>query len=1042
MRVRLLGGLEVAGLRPTEIGSRKARTLLSVLALGRGAPVAAERVVAALWGDRPPARPGDQVGVLVSRLRRVLGADRVVRAGAGWALRLDWLDLDELELRVEEAAARLAAGAPGAAREAARAALALVRGELLADEADAPWADAERAAVGRLVARAGVLAAEAALAAGDPYLAANAAEAALDREPYDEVALRVLMRAHVAAGRPAAALAVYARARARLADELGADPAAATEALHAAMLRGAAAEPVPDAPPPAPLVGRSAELAALDARLDGVRAGATAFVVVEGEPGIGKTALVTRWAAAADAVALLGRCDELGRAPALQPVLDALDGHLRRRGPDGAAALFGADAAVIAPLLGGPELPPVAGPTAPPGDPAAGRALLFAALLRTLSAAAGDAAFALVVDDLHHADASTHEFLRFAVRRGRRLIVVATRRPGGPPIPEADTLTLAPLGVEAVAELVGGERAPALLARSGGNPLFLVALAGTDPDAVPDALPVTIRDAVGARADDLGAAAGTLRAAAVLGREIDVDLLAAVLGAGVRELLGHLEDGVRARLLDDHDGALVFAHELVREALAETVTPARRVFAHREAARVLSRRPESDPGAVARHARLGGDAALAASALVTAAARAVARHDLAGADAHLDEATALADGAAVRVARARLELVRNDLAAAAGHAERALALGAGAEGLELAGWVAYYRRDYRAAERYAQAGREQAADAELRASCGILLGRVHHSRGVLGTADALLAEAAEAGPPTVRGTARAWLAGVRCHQGRPADALELVERALLDPGLRHPFVAGHALFARAYALGQRGEPVAGMQAVDRLEGLIAEQPEPFERFVGAAANLRAWLLRGVGRESEARDRNAAAVALTGTGLAEARAAGLLDLADGHLRAGDLPGAAAALAQAEPMLAGEGTMFWHQRHRQGLLRARLALADGRGAEAHEAAAAVAADAAARGAERYRVLAALVAARAAASRGERVDRDAVDGLLTRLDAVAGLEAWWVTAETAAAFAEDRWWRAAERRAARLVSAAARDADALRRAVDDRLTALGRS
>src|SRR5204862_2725306 len=100
------------------------------------------------------------------------------------------------------------------------------------------WAAAERAAVGRVVARARLVAAEAALAAGDPADAAADAEGLLDHDPYDEAALRVLMRAHAAAGRPASALAAYARLREPLATDLGADPVEQTEALHTAVLLG------------------------------------------------------------------------------------------------------------------------------------------------------------------------------------------------------------------------------------------------------------------------------------------------------------------------------------------------------------------------------------------------------------------------------------------------------------------------------------------------------------------------------------------------------------------------------------------------------------------------------------------------------------------------------------------------------------------------------------------------------------------------------------------------------------------------------------
>ncbi|MGH9277396.1 MAG: AfsR/SARP family transcriptional regulator [Acidimicrobiales bacterium] len=107
----------------------------------------------------------------------------------------------------------------GAARAAARAALGLARGELLPDE-DGDWILAERAAVAATITQVLRLAVDAAVAAGDHGSAAALAEQALVRDPYDEVVLRALMAAHLAAGRPASALAAYGRARARLSDDL------------------------------------------------------------------------------------------------------------------------------------------------------------------------------------------------------------------------------------------------------------------------------------------------------------------------------------------------------------------------------------------------------------------------------------------------------------------------------------------------------------------------------------------------------------------------------------------------------------------------------------------------------------------------------------------------------------------------------------------------------------------------------------------------------------------------------------------------------
>jgi DNA-binding SARP family transcriptional activator len=823
LRVRLLGGFEVEGLEPARVGSRKARTLLKVLALARGAPVPADRLADAVWPDGPPARAADQLGVLVSRLRGVLGADRLPRRDAGYALQADWIDIAELDTRAEEAAARFRAGSNAAALAAAAAALELARGPLLPDE-DAPWADAERATVDRALARVRLVAAEAALGAGDPAGAAAAAEVALDHDPYDEVALRLLMRAHAGAGRPASALAAYARVRERLAEDLGASLTPETEAVHRSVLlgeppTGPAGRPVePGHRPPQvaagrPFVGRSEELAVLDALLAQAAAGGVASALVEGEAGIGKTAFAARFAAraaAAGVVVLSGRADELGRDLPLQPLIDGLEAHLRAVGPEAAADVLGPDAALIGPLLGGPP-PATPGATVLP-DAGAAQAALFAALLAVIERLGRVAPVVVVVDDLHLAGPSTVEWLRLAGRRGRRLLVLATRRPEpGPSLPEAVPVPLGLLDAHEAAELVGPELAAELHARSGGHPLFLVELAASGTEE----LPASITEAVMARAAALGPGAATIIAAAVLGPGVDLDVLAEVLSRPAASLLDDLEAAARTRLLGEQGAAFAFPHALVREALAAGATASRRAWLHREAARVLSARPHPDPLAVAWHARLGGDTDRAAAALVAGAALAEARYDLAEAERLLTEALGLTETAGARLARARVRLGRLDYARADEDGLRALELGAGPEAVELTGWVAYYRRDWEAALRYADEAIRRTADPALRSSCLALAGRIRHSTGRLVLAEEHLSEALATAPAAVRGVAQVWMGGLRAHQGRISEALDLAERALLDPEhLGHPFARFHAFFGRAFALALAGDVTAAFAAVE------------------------------------------------------------------------------------------------------------------------------------------------------------------------------------------------------------------------------------
>ena len=1031
----MLGGLVVEGIAERELGSRKGRTLAKVLALARGAPVPVERLVDVLWGDQLPARPAEQVGVLVSRLRAVVGAHRLPRSDAGYALLVDWLDVDELSRRTEEAARALAAGRVSAARAAAGAAVTLARGPLLPDE-DGDWVVVERVSVQAEVARARIVAMEAAAAAGDHAAAATLAQSALSHDPYDEVALRGLMRAHAAAGRPASALAAYVRARERLTEDLGVSPSGETEALHDEILL---ADADAAARPPSPgagvsLPGRAAQLAALDAALARAVGGAAVTVVVEGEAGFGKSTLVERWSEGVgpDVLLLTGHCDELGRDLPLQPLADAVSAQLRSVEPARVAEVIDADGTVLGDLLGLPLT--AAGPTAATVVPdlPSSRARLFGALLRVVERLADGRPVALVVEDLHRAGALTVSWLAHAQRRGRRLMIVATLRPGGPPpLARAEVVRLGPLDEADARLIVGPERAADLHARSGGHPLFLSALASADTDD----LPATVAGVIDRQCAELGPALPTVRAAAVLGDDIDLDLLAGVLATSAIGVLADLEAAAGVGLVVERGDGFSFRHALVRESLVAGQGSARRSLVHREAARVLAARPGHEPLGVAVHAAAGGAAELAAAAFVEAAASAFARFDVAAAESHLDAAIASVDSARARVARARVRIARQALDAAEHDAARAIDLGGGAEALEVAGWIAYYRRRSDRARVLAEEGLARTADPAVRTSCLALAGRARHGAGDLAGAIERL-ESTSGGPPEVRGVADVWLAQARIHEGRPGEALALVERALVGPGwLAHPWAPLHGRFVRVLALGQLGRVGDALVACDRLDDAVASAGEVGRRFVGPACNVRAWVLRGMGRLEEADERNRAAIdavaasgrTRSGASMAEAHWVALLDLADGRLVAGDPEGAAHLADALAPLATWNGTMAWHQRHRLGLLRARLSLADGDREGAVEAAGSVATDAGRLGARRYRTLALAVAGIAGDG-----DVASLDLVVDALASCAGLEGWRLVAELGAARGVDRWRAEADRRAAALVRSAGPSADHTRRLV----------
>ena len=240
--VRVLGDFQVDGIPPRSLGSRKGRLVLWLLALGAGQAVPAGVLTDALWPDAPPARPDDQLAVLVSRLRSVLGRDRIERGDGGYRLAYDWLDAAELAAVTDEVERRRGAANPLGAAAAARVALGLLRGGG-PPPGPGEWAQLRLAGLERLASRARQVAAAALLDAGDWMGAADAASAALDRDGYDEASLRVLLRAYAAGGRVAAALDAYATMRQRLAEELGTDPSPETVALHADLLQGRVRRP-------------------------------------------------------------------------------------------------------------------------------------------------------------------------------------------------------------------------------------------------------------------------------------------------------------------------------------------------------------------------------------------------------------------------------------------------------------------------------------------------------------------------------------------------------------------------------------------------------------------------------------------------------------------------------------------------------------------------------------------------------------------------------------------------------------------------------
>jgi DNA-binding SARP family transcriptional activator len=154
-----------------EIGSRKSRTLLKLLAVERPGLVTVDRIVEILWPDERPAAPEQNVATMVSRLRAVLGAELIQGGRTGYRLAADpdvVVDLDAAAGFCEQAEGKLGTAAAVALAAAERAHELLSAGTAISEEQYADWADRAREQLRELLRRVRLAAAEASLATGDP----------------------------------------------------------------------------------------------------------------------------------------------------------------------------------------------------------------------------------------------------------------------------------------------------------------------------------------------------------------------------------------------------------------------------------------------------------------------------------------------------------------------------------------------------------------------------------------------------------------------------------------------------------------------------------------------------------------------------------------------------------------------------------------------------------------------------------------------------------------------------------------------------------
>lgn len=613
-------------------GTRRAHELVALLALEPRRQLVRDQVIEQIWPHLDATAGAANLRKAAHHARRALGVDDgLVLQGGSVALLPGRTVVTDVGEFLSAAAEALQSGDAAACADAAELAGS---GEVLPAFPYEAWAQAPRAKVRRRLA--------------DLLRAAGLVERLLALEPTDEATVQDAMRAELAAGRRHAAIGVYERLRLALAREFGSAPSPETRALYERCTDGL------QVVGPA-FVGRAAELAVAAQTLGGVREtlGARA-IVVRGETGIGKSALVREIAArarqdgwrVADATATVG-------AEPYAPIATVVEQLLADR-RDELSLLPPHTRAVLATLT------PLASATASPLD-ALTRHQLIGALRRVFALDDDPVPVLLCIEDAHLADEATADVLHQLIVGGAAgvpLVALLTLRaewmrtslPAGvrdlSRSERVVVVELGPLEDDEVAALVRDVASDSvsvsrIVAAADGRPFFALELARALADGVAP-LPGSVRAALEARFTQLRPAElDQLSALAVADGAVGLAGVFGLTGLAEDDAFALLDAALAAGVLVVDDGAYRFRHELVRRALLDDLPPHRRLAVHREAARRLAAAGQR-PELVARHLLAGEQPAEAVPWLLEAARRAVAVGAFADARGAVEELLAAA----------------------------------------------------------------------------------------------------------------------------------------------------------------------------------------------------------------------------------------------------------------------------------------------------------------------------------------------------------------------------------------------------------------
>ena len=598
-----LGGAWIRGIdgirRPARSGIQS--SLLALLVLHcRDAPLSFDLVAEVLWPNKPRGRARNSLRVQTSSLRKVLRAAAsssvpvsIDTEYGGYLLSVppNAIDIDHFETAIREARTKLAT-TPSLASDTELTAALDLWGDPYPELIGYLPADSERTRLSEIRELAIDDLFDVRLRRGGSSELVAELDARAVLRPHHERTYGQLMTALYLSGRQADSLAVFQRARKTLIEELGVEPGVLLRKVEAAVLAQTLstiwlepAERQQSANAPQ-LVGRSHELAQLVEQVQTCN-----FVLVSGEPGIGKSRLLAelRDTPGLGKRILASTAPRDLTSPPLWPILSAL-GHPSASWAVDAVAEFRRNHS------------------------------LFQDLAAT--------ATVMIIDDFQWADEATVRFLRQAMvdpERSCTVFVLAfrsaatdlTQAPGGfvgelrsrAGVSEIELDVLKPAEIEHLARVSGGddyttEQLASLVDRSGGNPLFIHELLRVGP------LASVALAGVGAlvleRTSELTEqCVSVITTAAVIGEEIQIDLVLVACDESVVEVLDALEAGRRAGLIAAGDGFGTerFSHALTREALASQKSEVQRRQIHDVVAHTLESRVADSPHLRTRIAR-------------------------------------------------------------------------------------------------------------------------------------------------------------------------------------------------------------------------------------------------------------------------------------------------------------------------------------------------------------------------------------------------------------------------------------------------------